>query len=143
MKITTKVRYGMRAIVELAEMASDRPVRISELAERQKLSVKYLEALMVKLRNAGLVESTRGKNGGYELAKNPEQITAFDIFDALDESLELVPCICEDKICDKESFCGTQQIWKDLSGSMKNKLQAIKLNNLMRNEKERQLADYE
>jgi len=79
MKINTKARYGMRAIIQLAEISRAEPVKISELAKRQNIAIKYLEALLVKLRNAGLVESVRGKNGGYRLISNPSQITVYDI----------------------------------------------------------------
>ncbi|MFA8343306.1 MAG: Rrf2 family transcriptional regulator [Rhodothermaceae bacterium] len=133
MKINTKVRYGLRAMIEVAEKGKFDPVRTSELAQSQDLSVKYLEALMVKLKNAGLVHSVRGNKGGYLLARKASTITAYDIFLALDESFEIVPCLCEDRVCERNEFCGTKELWKELAGSMENKLKAIRLENLTEN----------
>jgi len=133
MKINTKVRYGLRAMIEVAEKGKFDPVRTSELAKSQNLSVKYLEALMVKLKNAGLVHSVRGNKGGYLLAKDTATITAYDIFIALDESFEIVPCMCENRICERNEFCGTKKMWEELAGSMEKKLKTIKLESLAQN----------
>ena len=133
MKVNTKVRYGLRAMVEVAEKGKFEPVRTSELAKSQSVSVKYLEALMVKLKKAGLVTSVRGNKGGYLLAKKASTITAYDIFLALDESLEIVPCLCDDKLCERDEFCGTKEVWSDLASSMEKKLRAIRLDSLAEN----------
>lgn len=133
MKINTKVRYGLRALIEVAEKGKFDPVRTSELAKSQNLSVKYLEALMVKMKKAGLVNSVRGNKGGYLLAKKVSQITAYDVFVALDESLEIVPCLCEDKICERGEFCPTKRVWEDIAGAMEKKLKAIGLESLTEN----------
>ncbi len=136
MKITTKVRYGIRALNLLAEIENENStLQISKMATEENLSIKYLENLMVKLRNAGLVESKRGKSGGYKLAKKANRISIAEIFMALDESFELVPCLGSDYACERKEICGTYDLWKDLSLSIKTKLGNITLETLKRNER--------
>ena len=84
MKLTTKGRYGLRAVIDLAVYAKEEPVSLAEVAERQKISISYLEQLIAKLKKADIVKSTRGAQGGYTLAKAPEQISVGEILRALE-----------------------------------------------------------
>ena len=92
MKLSTKGRYGLRAIVDLASNSQDGAVCISSIAQRQNLSESYLEQLMSLLRKAGIIESVRGAGGGYRLARPPEQISVGEILRALEGNLNLVEC---------------------------------------------------
>ena len=92
MKLSTKGRYGLRALIDLATYSEEEAVSISSIAARQHISEGYLEQLVAKLRKAGLVTSTRGATGGYRLAKDPGQISVGDILRALEGSLEAVEC---------------------------------------------------
>lgn len=118
MKISTKVRYGMRAMVELARRNDEAPVMLKSIAKNQKLSEKYLEQLFTLLRNAGLVKSERGSKGGYRLAKKADDITAYDVFIAMNGPLELVDCVVSKDFCDRIHECNTRCIWKHISDAV-------------------------
>jgi Rrf2 family protein len=96
-KLSSKGRYGMKAIIDLADYGETQPVSISDIAVRQNVSAAYLEQLLPKLRRAGLIKSERGVQGGYQLAKPADQISVGDILIALDENLSLVECLDEDE----------------------------------------------
>lgn len=130
MKISTKVRYGMRAMIELARRNGDAPVMLGIIARNQDLSEKYLEQLFTMLRNAGLVKSERGNKGGYRLAKKAEEISAYDIFIALNGPLELVECAVNKECCERLSNCDTAGLWKEISDSLKKTLMSKNLEEL-------------
>ena len=130
MKISTKVRYGMRAMIELARRNNDAPVMLGIIAKNQDLSEKYLEQLFTLLRNAGLVKSERGSKGGYRLAREASEITAYDIFIAMNGPLELVECV-NGKICIRNRACETKEIWRDLTDLIQEHLQSKTLAELI------------
>jgi len=121
MKISTKVRYGMRAMVELARLGGQKPVMLSVIAANQGLSDKYLEQIFTMLRTAGLVRSVRGSKGGYILADDPKNIGVLEIFKALNGPLELVDCV-DSKNCDRCANCPTYPLWLELTDAVKNVL---------------------
>ena len=96
MKISTKGRYALRVLVDLAEHSVDRNVSIREMAERQNISDKYLEGIVARLSAAGYVKSVRGKYGGYQLTKEPKDYTVYDILAATEDSIAVVACLEED-----------------------------------------------
>ena len=118
MKISTKVRYGMRAMIELARKNNEAPVMLGIIAKNQDLSEKYLEQLFTMLRNAGLVKSERGNKGGYRLARKPEEISAYDIFIALNGPLELVECTVNRDFCKMINECSANGLWSELAESI-------------------------
>lgn len=130
MKISTKVRYGMRAMIELARRNNEAPVMLGIIAKNQDLSEKYLEQLFTMLRNAGLVKSERGNKGGYRLARKPEEISALEIFEALNGPLELVECSVNKECCDRFSNCDTAGLWKEISDFLKKTLMSKNLEEL-------------
>jgi len=130
MKISTKVRYGMRAMIELARRNNDAPVMLGIIARNQEISEKYLEQLFTLLRNAGLVKSERGNKGGYRLAKEAAGITAYDIFIALNGPLELVDCVGRTD-CLRSGLCETKEIWTDLTDLIQKHLQSKTLAELV------------
>lgn len=119
MKISTKVRYGMRAMIELARRNNEAPVMLGIIAKNQDLSEKYLEQLFTMLRNAGLVKSERGNKGGYRLARKPEEISALEIFEALNGPLELVECAMNRKSCIRSEICNTVSLWTELNQNIR------------------------
>jgi len=133
MKLSTRVRYGMRAMVELAKNPKDGPMPLRKLAQKQQLSMKYLEQLASSLKIAGLVESTRGAEGGYKLSKKPEDITAWDIYSALD--ITTVPTDCLNSECHREKICACRNIWDDLHRSIAGVLKTYTLKKLAHSEK--------
>jgi Rrf2 family transcriptional regulator, cysteine metabolism repressor len=121
MKISTKVRYGMRAMIELTRRNDEAPVMLGIIAKNQDLSEKYLEQLFTLLRNAGLVKSERGAKGGYRLAKEASKITIYDIFVAMNGPLVLAECVSGGE-CEKNGSCETKKIWIDLTNLIENYL---------------------
>jgi len=119
MKLSTRVRYGARAMIELARQGSGKPVPLRKLAENQAISAKYLEQMATSLKIGGLIESVRGAEGGYRLARPAEQITLWDIYAVLDVAVDMVDCVSRscgsENICRRTGVCATQEVWRELS----------------------------
>jgi Rrf2 family protein len=115
MKISTKGRYALRMMIDIAENASDGMVSIKEISERQGVSVKYLEQIVPNLTRAGLLRSERGSGGGYMLTKPAEQYTAGAILRAIEGKLAPVACL-EDETnhCERSAYCKTLGFWTGL-----------------------------
>ena len=133
MKLSTRVRYGMRAMVELAKNPKDGPMPLRKLAQKQQISMKYLEQVAASLKIAGLIESTRGAEGGYKLAKKPDEITAWDVYCALD--IATAPTDCLNTECHRESVCACRHLWDDLNNAIANILKRYNLKKLAHSEK--------
>ena len=114
MKISTKGRYGMRAMVDLAIHNGEGPVLLKDIAKRQQLSERYLEQLVLSLKAAGLVRSIRGAHGGFMLAKAPNEINLSQIFQVLEGPLGLVECVDDPTSCSRVDFCVTRDVWQEL-----------------------------
>jgi Rrf2 family protein len=114
MRLNTKVRYGTRALLELALRFDDGPVSVGEIAAAQGVSDKYLEALFATLRIAGLVQSVRGAQGGYRLARPPADICLREVFDALEGSEPYAPCTLDHAACQRWADCVTREVWADM-----------------------------
>ncbi len=130
MKLSTKVRYGMRAMVELARQSNGEPVLLRTIAEKQNLPEKYLEHLFTHLRTAGLVRSERGARGGYRLARPAGEITALDVYTALDGELELIACADHPEQCPYREDCVTTGLWRELGVALRGVLEKKTLKDL-------------
>lgn len=115
MKISTKGRYGLRALVDLVLHQDGKPILLKDIAKRQKISRRYLERLFSHLKVAGILGSVRGASGGYLLMGDPEKITIYDILVALEGSMTPVDCAKNKKLCVKSGSCMAQVIWTDLT----------------------------
>ena len=141
MKLSTKGRYGVIAMYDLALNSGDKtPISIKNVAERQQISEHYLEQLMGQLRKAGLVKSTRGAQGGYFLTRDPKEITIGDIIRVMEGPIAPVDCLLsKDKndshYCAKCDACVTQGIWAKVADSISKVLDSITLEDLCRSEK--------
>ncbi|MCI2241441.1 RrF2 family transcriptional regulator [Adlercreutzia faecimuris] len=111
MKISTKTRYGMRFMIDLAQHREGGCVALKDVAERQGISKKYLEQVVAPLTSAGLLRVTRGYQGGYELARPPEDISLADIVSASEDGLELLDCMSGVFACERAEGCPSQRIW--------------------------------
>lgn len=135
MKLSTKGRYGLRAIVDLAMNSKEEAVALSSIAERQNISISYLEQLIAKLKKAGLVNSIRGAQGGYVLAKDSKDISVGDILRALEGNLNPVDCseIEEgtETECSGKDLCVTKYVWKKISDSINQTVDNISLYELV------------
>jgi Rrf2 family cysteine metabolism transcriptional repressor len=115
LKLSTKARYGLRSMVELALREGEGLTQLTEVARAQHISPRYLEQLAAPLRNAGLVRSERGPHGGYELAKPAEAITALDIVRAVEGPPDLLDCVATSSVCDRAGACAARNLWKRAS----------------------------
>lgn len=132
MKISTKGRYALRLMLDLAEHNTGDVVRIKTIAERQEISEKYLEQIISILNRAGYVKSTRGAQGGYRLAKSPEQYTVGMILRLTEGSLAPVACLEDDvNSCERQDTCATLEVWKRLDNAIKGVVDSITLADLV------------
>jgi Rrf2 family transcriptional regulator, cysteine metabolism repressor len=129
LKISTKGRYGTRAMLELSLRYGEGPIMVHEIAESQGISVRYLEQILNTLRTSGLVISTRGAKGGYELYKPPSDITVGDIIRALEGPFDVVPCTGEYD-CERMGKCVTFQVWKEVKEAIENVLDSVTMKEL-------------
>jgi len=143
MKLSTRTRYGIRAILELAEKDGSGPLRVKAIAQSQDISVKYLEQLMTILRSAGFVRSIRGSKGGYMLAKSPNQIKLSDVFDCLEGHVTTVECVEDRSFCERAEDCVARQVWAQVQQAIKNVLQSITLQDLVDRAKDKKLSNYQ
>lgn len=140
MKLTTKGRYAVTALLDLALHDGEGPVCLSEIAERQDISLPYLEQLFTRLRRHGLVASTRGPGGGYNLGKAAAQIPVADIIRAVDESFDATRCGGE-RDCHGGNACLTHDLWEGLSREVHKYLQSVNLAQLMQSEAVRKISE--
>ena len=133
MKLSTKGRYGLRALIDLAQYSKDAPVSIMSISARQDISERYLEQLMSMLKKAGLVKSVRGAAGGYILAKDVKDISVGDVLRALEGSLEPVDCAGPepDGECRSADTCVTKYVWKRINDSINRTVDEIRLDQLV------------
>jgi len=117
--VSTKGRYALRVMIDLAEHNNGELIRLNDIAARQQISEKYLEGIMVLLAKAGLVFSSRGKGGGYRLIKQPYEYKAGEIIRAIEGSLAPVACLsCTENTCKRASFCKTLPFWSGLKNAI-------------------------
>jgi Rrf2 family iron-sulfur cluster assembly transcriptional regulator len=130
MRLTTKGRYAVTAMLDLALHSKQGPVSLSDISQRQDISLSYLEQLFSKLRKNELVQSVRGPGGGYRLARADEQICIAEVVDAVNESVDATLCQ-GDNNCYHGETCLTHHLWDDLSRQIHNFLSGISLGDLV------------
>jgi len=140
MRLTTKGRYAVTAMLDLAIHADREPVTLSDISVRQDISLSYLEQLFARLRRRELVRSVRGPGGGYRLGRDTGQIAIVDIIDAVDESVDATRCQGQGN-CQQGDICLTHHLWEDLSQQIHGFLKGISLADLMARHDIRGIAD--
>jgi Rrf2 family iron-sulfur cluster assembly transcriptional regulator len=130
MRLTTKGRYAVTAVLDLALHEDKGPVSLAAISERQQISLSYLEQLFAKLRRNDIVTSTRGPGGGYMLKNNVDEISVSDIILAVDESCKVVDCADSDG-CHGDYQCLTHDLWQELSNEIRSFLDGITLSEIM------------
>lgn len=132
MKISTKGRYALRLMIDIAVNSADKPVSIKEIAARQDISDKYLEQIISVLNSAGFVRSIRGSQGGYVLRKTPSEYTVGMILRLTEGSLAPVACVEEDAVyCDRQETCATVEVWRRLNDAINGVVDNITLADLL------------
>ncbi len=132
MRLTTKGRYAVTAMLDLAFHSQTKPVTLTEIAARQTISLSYLEQLFARLRKANMVKGIRGPGGGYTLSRNANEINIADIIAAVDEPIDATKCGGEAN-CQNEKACLTHDLWMGLSYQIKDYLKGITLGQLIEN----------
>ncbi|MEA4900423.1 Rrf2 family transcriptional regulator [Desulfitobacterium sp.] len=140
MKLSTRSRYGLRAMFDLAQHEGEGPISLKSIAERQGLSEHYLEQLVSGLRKAGLVESTRGAQGGYFLGKEASQIRVGDVIRVLEGSIAPVDCVSEEdpECCQNSRYCVTRTVWEKMRDSITEVVDSITLEDMVQDAKGRE-----
>ena len=130
MKLSTKGRYGVKAMVDLAINYGEQPISIKSISERQSISEYYLEQLFSSLRKAKLIKSIRGAQGGYILNRAPEEITIYDVINVLEGPIEISDCL-EEGSCNKIDCCATRLLWKKIKNSIDSVTSSITLKDIV------------
>lgn len=130
MKLSTKGRYGVRAMVDLAASYGGAPVSIKSISKRENLSEYYLEQLFSPLRRANIIRSIRGAQGGYVLCKPPNEITVGDIMTILEGPIEIADCI-DGVECESSDCCATKVVWERIKDSIDSVMNSITLQNII------------
>ncbi|MBR5413471.1 MAG: Rrf2 family transcriptional regulator [Fibrobacter sp.] len=134
MRISTKGRYALRVMIDLAQHGKDEYVKLQELAESQQISEKYLEGILGSLVRGKLLTGARGKAGGYRLNCKPSECSVWQILSVLETSVAPVACLDDAKNnCERADICITLPIWKELHSIIKNYLDSVTLDQFMRN----------
>jgi Rrf2 family protein len=145
MRISTRSRYGIRLMINLAENYGKGNLFLKDIAKDEEISEKYLSQIVIPLRRAGLLVGNRGVHGGYMLAKNPSKISLKDIIEVLEGDLYLIECSNDIKVCKRSNLCVSKDVWMDLSLKIVEFLKSITLAGLVKNKNKkcRQLIEYE
>jgi len=141
MKLSTRSRYGLRMMYELALHYGKKPVIIKNISNSQNISEKYLSKLIIPLKGAKLVYSTRGSHGGYVLSKDPSEITVRAILDVLEGGLSPVDCSGDRGVCHKSAKCPTRDVWCRLDNAINDLLESITLADMIKNNSDNTVAD--
>lgn len=143
MKFSTRTRYGIRAILELAQSGKKGPLQLKIIAQRQDISVKYLEQLMVVLKTAGFVRSIRGSKGGYVLAKAPVQIKLSDVLHCLEGTVTTVECVENKDYCVRAADCAARDLWVKVQKAIEDVLESMTLQDLVTRGEEKKALNYQ
>jgi len=138
MKLSTKGRYGARAMMDLALHYGQGPILLKDIAKRQQISERYLEHLALSLKAAGLVSSTRGARGGFTLTRPPSQIRLSEIIQIMEGSIAPVECVDDPKVCSFADLCVTRDIWSEMKEAMSGVLESTTLQDLVQRQREKE-----
>jgi Rrf2 family iron-sulfur cluster assembly transcriptional regulator len=139
MRLTTKGRYAVTAMLDLALHATDRPITLADISQRQGISLSYLEQLFSRLRKQGLVASARGPGGGYRLSRDAHDINVAQVITAVDEKVHVTKCEGRGD-CQNGEACLTHDLWCDLSDQIYDFLDGISLGNLVERNSVKEIA---
>lgn len=142
MKISTKGRYALRMLLDLAEHQNCGFVALKDIAERQNISKKYLEQIIPIFNRSGILKTTRGSHGGYQLAKTPDKYTVGEVLRLTEGSLSPIACVEDDADCERSGDCAMLPIWQGLYKVINEYLDRITLQDILDQQRERYTNDY-
>ena len=131
MKISTKGRYGLRILMDLALHQSEKPRLIRDIAKSQQISEKYISRLVIALRKGGMIRSVRGVNGGFHLAMKPEDITLLKVIEVMEGPLSIVDCVSAPKCCAQSADCAPREIWCKLNEDIRDLMRRTTLADIL------------
>ena len=132
MMISTRSRYALRALIDLARHYNGTPVLLKDIAGREGISQRYLENIFTRLRSAGILKSSKGRNGGFYPARTPEQICLLDIVESLENNTSVCSCIDEPERCGKSDRCVSREAWAAVNESFRRSLASVCLSDLIK-----------
>jgi Rrf2 family cysteine metabolism transcriptional repressor len=135
MKLSTRGRYGARALLDIALHQGDGPIPLKDVALRQQISLRYLDHLITPLVAAGVLRSARGTGGGVRLAKRPDEIKLSEVMQLLEGSIALVDCVDDPDMCTRSSICAARDLWEELKRAMSGILESMTLQDLVERQK--------
>jgi Rrf2 family transcriptional regulator, cysteine metabolism repressor len=143
-KLSTRTRYGVRLMLDLAQKHGSGPVLLRDIAKEEDLSEKYLSLIVMPLRASGLLKALRGASGGYTLSREPAEITLREIVESLEGKIFLVDCDPDPKSCTRSCACATRDVWQIVASKITGELEAITLADLARLSREKSIgsSDY-
>ncbi len=141
MKISTKGRYGTRALLDVALHQNESPVQLKVIAQRQQISLHYLEHIIAPLIAAGMLRSTRGAGGGVSLGRSPQQIKLSEVVRVLEGSIAPAECVDDPNVCSRADLCVTRDIWAEMKEAMAGVLESTTLQDLVERQREKQNSD--
>ncbi|MFC1667910.1 RrF2 family transcriptional regulator [Chlamydiota bacterium] len=139
MKLSTRIRYGTRAVTYIACYAKNKPVSLRQMCEHESIPIKYLESILLSLKKAHIIDSIRGSRGGYLLKRSPQSITLYDIIKALSGKIAIIDCIETDD-CIKKDTCVFTEVWNEINSSIINKVQSIYLSDILKRLEDKKLC---
>ncbi len=139
MRLSTRARYGLRAMLEIAMSNGESPVMMRSISENQGISRKYLHAILTTLKSAGLVRSVRGVRGGYTLSRSPSRIQVSEVIRVLEGSLSVVDCVQENGLCARSETCVTRDVWLDVNRAIEGVLGNLTLEDLVQRQKRKEV----
>ena len=137
MRLSTRGRYGVRALLDVALYSDGKPVILKDIAKRQAIPVQYLEQLISPLVKAGVLGSIRGAHGGVTLTKLPEQVKLSQVIQILEGSIAPVKCVDDPKVCSRSDFCATRDVWEEMNRAMVQVLESTSLQDLVERQREK------
>ena len=143
MKLSTRGQYGTRALLELALHRGESPVLLRDIAQRQQISLQYLEHLISPLIAGGIVRSTRGARGGVSLARTPEEIRLSEVVRLLEGSIAPVECVDNPEACNRSELCVTRDIWGEMKQAIDGVLESTTLKDLVERQKKKKQLEVE
>jgi len=140
-KLSTRARYGTKALLELALHWSEEPVLLKDIAQRQQIPLPYLEHLIGPLVRAGIVKSTRGVRGGVWLLKPPREVILSEVIQLLEGSIALVECVDNPETCPRSELCVTHEVWDEVKEAISKVLESVTLQDLVERQRQRGRPD--
>jgi Rrf2 family protein len=142
MKLTTKSRYGVRAIIHIARNYNQLPTKRKDIVDSEGIPDSYLENILIALKNRDLLHTIRGPRGGFVLKRHPSEITLLNVIEALQGSLAPVECIEVSSICERVDYCVTRPVWQRLQIAQEDVLRAVTVQDLVENSEKQQEVNY-